>query len=160
MEALGSAASIVSIIQITGSVIKICRGYVGEVKDAKEDIQYLVKVVEDFQVVLRKLHSLLDGENGQKLPVTQVLSRTILECQRDLERLTKKLHAARPKEKNLGNRKRDKVVSYFDWRSIKWPFERKEVEKIVTRIEKYKRVFLTALQLDLVLVLFFTILHM
>ncbi|GAD96581.1 vegetative incompatibility protein HET-E-1 [Paecilomyces variotii No. 5] len=150
MEALGSAASIVSVIQITGSLIKICWGYVGEVKDAKDDIQYLIKVVEDLQIVLTKLHSLLDGENGQKLPITQVLSRTILECQWDLERLNEKLHATRPNKKNVGNQKRDKVRKHFNWRSITWPFERKEVEKIVTRIERYKRVFLTALQLDLV----------
>ncbi|KAJ9302280.1 hypothetical protein DTO271G3_1146 [Paecilomyces variotii] len=150
MEALGSAASVIAVIQVTGSVIKICWGYIGEAKDAKEDIQYLVKVIEDFQTVLEKMHSLLDVQNGQKIPVTQALSRTISECRRDLEKLGKKLDAGRPKEKNDENRKRDKVIRYLGWRSIKWPFERKEVEKIVGRIERYKRVFLAALQLDLV----------
>ncbi|KAJ9270399.1 hypothetical protein DTO212C5_3642 [Paecilomyces variotii] len=150
MEALGSAASVIAAIQITGSVIKICWGYIGEAKDAKEDIQYLLKVVEDFQVVLEKLHCLLDGQNGQKLPVTQVLGHTISECQWELEKLGEKLDAGRPKEKNDENRKRGKIIRYFGWRSIKWPLERKEVEKIVSRIERYKRVFLAALQLDLV----------
>ncbi|KAJ9257824.1 hypothetical protein DTO195F2_5456 [Paecilomyces variotii] len=150
MEALGSASSVIAVIQITGSIIKICWGYIGEAKDAKEDIQYLVKVVEDFQTVLERLRSLLDGQNGQKLHVTQVLSRTIAECQWELEKLGEKLDAGRPKEKNDENRKRDKVIRYLGWRSIKWPLERKEVEKIVSRIERYKRVFLAALQLDLV----------
>ncbi|KAJ9369582.1 hypothetical protein DTO282E5_5711 [Paecilomyces variotii] len=150
MEALGSASSVIAVIQITGSLIKICWGYIGEAKDAKKDIQYLVKVVEDFQTVLEKLRSLLDGQNGQKLHVTQVLSRTIAECQWELEKLGEKLDAGRPKEKNDENRKRDKVIRYLGWRSIKWPLERKEVEKIVSRIERYKRVFLAALQLDLV----------
>jgi hypothetical protein len=38
MDGLSSAVSVVAVIQLTGSLVKICGGYIQEVKDARDDI--------------------------------------------------------------------------------------------------------------------------
>jgi len=38
MDGLSLAASIIAVIQLTGSLVKLCGGYIQEVKDAQDEI--------------------------------------------------------------------------------------------------------------------------
>jgi len=43
MEALGTVSSIIAVVQIAGSIAKLCGGYIADVKDADKDIKRLNK---------------------------------------------------------------------------------------------------------------------
>lgn len=45
MDRLSSTASVIAAIQLAGSIIKICRGYIKEVKDTKDEICELQETV-------------------------------------------------------------------------------------------------------------------
>lgn len=45
MDGLSSAASVIAAIQLAGSIVKICGGYIKEVKDAKDEIRELLETV-------------------------------------------------------------------------------------------------------------------
>jgi hypothetical protein len=63
-EALGSAASVIAVVQLAGSIIKICESYIGTVKNVEKGHQ---RSVEAFTVVPEKLPDLLDCPDGGKL---------------------------------------------------------------------------------------------
>ncbi|KAJ5782438.1 hypothetical protein N7457_004212 [Penicillium paradoxum] len=71
MDGLSSAASIIAVIQVAGSVVKICGGYIKEVKDARDEILKLQQTVTDLLGVLQQLESLLEGPNSSKLSRSQ-----------------------------------------------------------------------------------------
>lgn len=56
----GLSAAVNAAIQLTGSVVRICGGYIKEVKDARKDIVSLQRVVAGLKVALEDLSSLHD----------------------------------------------------------------------------------------------------
>jgi hypothetical protein len=71
MDRLGSAASVIAVIQLAGSIIQICGGYyIGIVKNAGKDIKSLQRAVESFKDVLEQLSGLFKGPDGGKLLIT------------------------------------------------------------------------------------------
>jgi Fungal N-terminal domain of STAND proteins len=145
MEVLGSAASVIAVIQLAqlaGSIIKTCGGYIGEVKNAEMDINRLQKAVEDFKVVVDKLSDLLGGPDGGKLLTSLELVSPISDCSSNLEAL---------KEKLTSSRKKGKIIGLLELRALKrlkWPLESKEVKKVINNLEGYKKLFSLALQVD------------
>ncbi|KAJ5090603.1 hypothetical protein N7532_009287 [Penicillium argentinense] len=56
MESISTANSEACIIKLGGVVAKLCSCYVGDVKDAKDDIMALQEAIEGLTSVLEKLH--------------------------------------------------------------------------------------------------------
>jgi hypothetical protein len=52
MDAVSSAASVSALMQLTGSLVKLCEGYIREVKDAREDILNLQRAITGLQGTL------------------------------------------------------------------------------------------------------------
>jgi hypothetical protein len=97
-EALGSAASVIAVVQLAGRIIKICGSYIGTVKNAEKGHQQSVGA---FTVVPEKLPDLLDCPDGGKLLALLVkLVSPISDCSLELEALKGK--ASRPWKERAG----------------------------------------------------------
>jgi hypothetical protein len=52
MDGISSAASVIAVIELTGSLVKLCGGYIQEVKDARDEILSLQRSIEGIQGTL------------------------------------------------------------------------------------------------------------
>jgi hypothetical protein len=137
MDGLSSAASVIAVIQLTRSVVNICGGYIQEVKDARDDIITLQRTVAGLEAILQRFKELLHEPRGIKLS-TSSLANNISDCLSCLEALEEKI--------GLGRGKR--MMKRLGIRAIKWPLKRKEVDRIIADLERYKSFFTLSLQVD------------
>ena len=136
MEALGSVSSIIAVVQIAGSVAKLCGGYISDVKDARQDIERLQQKAATLRDVLEKLIEASDTTNQKPLNLSNEVIISIQQCSQDLARLQKKL---RPKTGH-------KTMSRVGLRALKWPLSKASTNDDVRMIEGYLAVFNAALQ--------------
>ncbi|KAJ5211729.1 NACHT and WD40 domain protein [Penicillium cinerascens] len=138
MDGISAAASVIAVIQLTGSIVKICGGYIKEVKDAPKDVVSLQKEVEDLREILEKLSGLIHGTHGTKLSTSRALVDGTINCLALLQDLEGKIDPGRGK----------KAMSKVGLRALKWPLKRTEVERIMKDIDRYKTTFSLSLQID------------
>lgn len=138
MDPLSSAASVIALIQLAGRIVKICGDYIQEVKNARAEILEVQQAVTDLAGVLRELHVLLQGPNGPSLSSSQTLDVPITNCSSTLTAL----------ELTIGLRKRNSMMRRLRFQALAWPLKRIEVEKIISKIERYKSTFTLSLQID------------
>ncbi|KAF7588613.1 hypothetical protein BBP40_005451 [Aspergillus hancockii] len=138
MEPLSCALSIGAAIQLTGSIAKICGGYIGKVKTAKEDILNLQQEIHSLTKVLSMLQQLFYKLGGTDFTTSRALSNDVIKCSSVLERLKEKIDPEAGKN----------PMRMLGLRALKWPLQRTEVEQIMNDIEKYKTLFSLALQAD------------
>lgn len=137
MDGLSSAASVIAVIQLTGSVVNICGGYIQEVKDARDDIITLQRTVAGLEAILQRFKELLHEPRGTKLS-TSLLANNISDCLSCLQVLEEKIDLRRGR----------RMMKRLGIRAIKWPLKRKEVDRIITNLERYKSFFTLSLQVD------------
>ena len=138
MDGLSSAASVIALIQLTGSIANICGGYIQEVKDARDNIISLQRTVAGLEGVLQKLKELLQESHETRLPTSSLLVNNISDCLLCLEAVEDKI--------DLGRGKR--MMKRLGIRAFKWPLRRKEVDRIIIDLERYKSFFTLSLQVD------------
>jgi hypothetical protein len=143
MDGISSAASVIAVIQVTGSLVTICGGYLQRVKHARNDIITLQRTIESLQMILQDLLKILRDSNKERLPTSSRLASEIVHCFSDLRALNEKL------ESNNGK----KSMRKFGFRAWRWPLERAEVDGEVQKLERYKSSFLLSLQVDQMYVL-------
>jgi hypothetical protein len=49
MDTLSSTASVIAVVGLTGSLVKLCGGYIQEVKDARDEILDLQQAITGLQ---------------------------------------------------------------------------------------------------------------
>ncbi|KAI1823237.1 vegetative incompatibility protein HET-E-1 [Xylaria intraflava] len=135
-DALSVAANVVAVIELSAKVIAQCLQYSRGVQHAKEDIERVNKEVTSWETVTNELRTLLDGPHGTKLRASQKL-RDALENGRAL---LQNLHD------KLTPRRRHKILDGL--RSLKWPFDSKEINQIILDLNSYIRPITTTLQVD------------
>lgn len=138
MDLISLTASVIAIIQLTGSLAKICGGYIGEVRNAQEEILKLCQAITDLEGTLQDLQNCLQSDNGETLPTTSRLANSIDHCLSELQKL----------ERRLDPGKRKALMNKVGLRAFKWPLKRGEVENIVKNLERYKSSFILSLQMD------------
>ncbi|KAK7915225.1 hypothetical protein PG985_012928 [Apiospora marii] len=91
-EALGVAASVIAVIELTNRVVELCRAYLGSATEASRDLRRILAEVSAVKAILENLQFL--GENDAEFSgVLQILERRdglIPQCARcvaELERL-------------------------------------------------------------------------
>ncbi|KAL3469675.1 hypothetical protein BJX99DRAFT_268041 [Aspergillus californicus] len=139
MEPLSCAASVIAVIQLTGSIVTICGGYIQEVKDAREDIASLQRQATSLLEIVKKLAELVNGQNGEKLSTSQTLANDTTSCKLVLTRLMERIDPENA-------RKRTKAMRKLGFRALKWPLKRAELERMTQDLERYKSSFILALQ--------------
>ncbi|CAG8909811.1 unnamed protein product [Penicillium egyptiacum] len=138
MDGLSSPASVIAVIQITGSIIKLCGGYIQEVKDARDEMLKLQGSIAGLQGTLKDLHKVLQSNDGKTLATSSRLVSSITDCHSDLRSLEARLDPGKGK----------KMMRKVGFRALKWPLKRTEVERVTQNLEKYKSSFLLSLQVD------------
>ncbi|KAH7378562.1 hypothetical protein BKA64DRAFT_648569 [Cadophora sp. MPI-SDFR-AT-0126] len=144
MDGLSTAASVIAVIQIAGQVFlsrNLCRTYYLDVKEARKDIQRLRDEVTSLQDVLTDVADLADAVNSAGPSILGLLNQPngpVQLCQKDLAGLAAKLEPGHGKYK----------MKQFGYRALKWPFNSKEVEKLLTTIGRHKATFNLALTTD------------
>jgi hypothetical protein len=142
MDPLSCAASIIAVIQLTGSIAGICGGYISKVKNAPKDILDLQMEISSLGGVLELLDKLLRGPNGKKLTTLQELSDQAAKCSSILKILSDKINPETTQSS----------VRRWGLRAFKWPLTRTEVDEAIRQLERYKSLFSLALQVDQVYV--------
>lgn len=130
MEGIAGAASILTVLQITAGIIKLCGSYIREVRHAPEDVERLRSKVSALQAVLMRL---------QKLPPSEINMTAVRDCGEYLSPVIKKLE---PKKRHV----RMKRIGLT---ALKWPFTSKEVGDRVRTIEQYLVIFNMTVQLNI-----------
>lgn len=138
MDGLSSAASVIAVIQLTGSIVNICGGYIQEVKHAQDDIITLQRTVAGLEGVLHKLKELLQDPYGTKLPTSSSLVNNISDCLSHLESLEEKIDPGKGK----------RMMKRIGIQALKWPLKRTEVDRTIWDLERYKSSFTLSLQVD------------
>jgi hypothetical protein len=135
MAGIGEAASVIAVIELSAKVASLCFKYSTKVAGAKEEITNLQNELDDFERVARNLKHQLDQPGGLKLS-------TLPEIKRALGRTNGQLKEV---DEKLDNKKSRNPLKRYG-RALKWPFESKEVEKIIASLERNKSTINLALQ--------------
>ncbi|KAI1374108.1 WD40-repeat-containing domain protein [Hypoxylon crocopeplum] len=143
MDGLSVAASVIAVVDVSTKVTILFSQYYRDVKKAQEDIVRLESETSNLRNVSESVQKLLLGPNGAKLDVSQSLLGTLKESLSQLEALETKL--------SPGIRR--KAMKRFGRRALKWPFESKDVDKVVDNLRRYTQTLSLALQIDQMVVL-------
>ncbi|KUJ23943.1 uncharacterized protein LY89DRAFT_662723 [Mollisia scopiformis] len=130
MDGLSAAASIIAVIQIAQIVGSELKDYYEGVRQAREEIQKLYNTIKNLEVILERLQELFQLPSSHLSVVDPVFvdqAGPLKQCQEELS----KLEAALEISTHRG-RIRKSV------QSLKWPFEKKDVEKRVVVLERHK----------------------
>ncbi|KAK4928995.1 hypothetical protein LTR66_016191, partial [Elasticomyces elasticus] len=138
MESVSAAASVIGVIQLTGSIVKLCGGYLQEMKNAREDIIALQRSIAGLEGTVQKLFEFLQGPDATNLPTSSLLVNNVTDCLSDLGALEDKINPGKGKS----------MMRKLGVRAFKWPLKRAEVEKIIDGLERYKSSFTLSLQID------------
>ncbi|KAL5357236.1 hypothetical protein BJX96DRAFT_181550 [Aspergillus floccosus] len=126
MDGLSLAASVIAVIQLTGSLVKLCGGYIQE------------RAITSLHNTLRDLQRNLQKNKAKGLPTSSRLLSDITACFCELRKL----------ETTLDPGKGKKLMGRMGLRALKWPIKRTEVESLTQNLERYTSLFLLALQVD------------
>ncbi|EPS42329.1 hypothetical protein H072_3710 [Dactylellina haptotyla CBS 200.50] len=165
MEVVGGVASVIAVVELAAKVGKICASYMNEVREAQSDIESLRTKTQYLEPVLKELVNLLNGQHKEKLKLVQNLPGAIENCQNQLTELVQRLEsrnttppAAQPSlSRPTSGRKF--IRKFFQdsknpttgasalavVRQLQWPFEKKELQKILSRLGETQRIIQDAL---------------
>ncbi|KAJ5646727.1 NACHT and WD40 domain protein [Penicillium lividum] len=138
MDGLSSAASVIAVIQLTGSLVKVCGGYIQEVKDARDEVIALQRAITGLEWILQDLQLLLQSNDENTLPTSSRLASNITDCLSDLQALEAKIDPGTGK----------KLMRKVGFRALKWPLKRTELEAVVQNLERHKSSFILSLHVD------------
>jgi hypothetical protein len=143
MDGLSAAASIIAVVEITMEDFDLCNRYYVEVKEARADIERLRLEILSFQSVLLSVRDLAENPSSAELSTLRNLCNSgqdgiVQRCTDDLEGLREKLESKPGKDQ----------MRKFGFRALKWHFSSKEVEKLITTLERFKAMFSLALDAD------------
>lgn len=126
--------TIIAVVTTSATILSLITNYYSDVKGATEGQKRLHNELKALHHVLVKAQYLAEGPNASKVPA---LSSYLKEsCSSDLKDLEAKLYPGKHGKikKKLG--------------VLKWPFEQKEVDKYINRIERHKSTISNAVGID------------
>ncbi|QKD56720.2 ankyrin repeat-containing domain protein [Fusarium oxysporum Fo47] len=139
-EAIGLAASIAGLVQLTGSVFKLVTKFCKEAKDAPSKAQELATQARELAGIfenLRLLASSLEARNSDCTLKTQHLHS----CQQTLDEINNKLDKA---QTDFDSGKPAKRFS----RRLRWPFSLSETKDLVADLANHRDILHLALSAD------------
>jgi hypothetical protein len=137
-EAIGLAASVIAVIDLSAKVATLCFQYSTAVGNARADVAHLQSRLNDLDACLRGVHRVLHGPNNQALPISRELIDSLDSCKSELAQVQNRLDPGKAR----------KTMRRLGLRALKWPFDSKEVSGIVANLERYKQTIMLCLQVD------------
>ncbi|KAI8715206.1 hypothetical protein NCS52_01027800 [Fusarium sp. LHS14.1] len=137
-EAVGLAASVIAIIDLSAKVVKLCSDYSTAVGNARADITCLQSQLNDLGEYLKEARRLLDDPNSQSLTTSRRLVDSLDGCTSELVQVQTRLDPGKAR----------KTMRRFGLRALRWPFDSKEVNGIIANLERYNQTIMRCLQID------------
>ncbi|KAM6510855.1 hypothetical protein FSOLCH5_011300 [Fusarium solani] len=137
-EAVGLAASVIAIIDLSAKVATLCLQYSTAVGNARADITHLQRRLNDLSPCLQRTQRLLNGPNKHALETSQSLVDCFDDCTQELARVQSRLDPGKAR----------KAMRRFGLRALKWPLDSKEVNGIISNLDDYKQTIMLCLQVD------------
>ncbi len=141
MEVIGAASSIITVVQITGTLVSICYDYQSGTRHYPKDI---VKITHELKSLRNVLERLADIANSQVdsasmvLPTLDSLNHPggpLEICKVELAKLELKLTPAEGRLKQVGQ-------------VLAWPLKEKDVQKTLNALARQRGLFQLALTAD------------
>lgn len=142
MEAFGTAANVLTVIELSTRVASLCLQYSRAVKDARASIESLREELKTLAITLEGAQRLLNGPNGSRLQTSQRLRNRFDSCRTQLEELEENL------KRTLNVGRRQNAMSRVGLRALKWPFESKDVNDIIVTLKDHRDELTVALSID------------
>ena len=137
-EGLGIAASAIAVIELAAKVASLCLQYSKDVQGARDDIARLERTATELRNWSERVKGLLNGPHGESLKASQQLRATLDDSQRQLEQLKNKLTPNTPRA----------AMKRIGLRALKWPFESRDIEKIIESLARSTQTISLSLQVD------------
>lgn len=140
MDPVSLTASIIAIIQISGTVVSICYDYRNAIKNSAEDAIKIIKEIKSLQDVLERLLQLVERDEAKEYPRLaslhglNQLEGTLTLCRSELSSLKIKLEAPHGIKKIL--------------KINKLPLTEKEVKTTLDSISQMKGTLCLAIATD------------
>lgn len=128
--------TILAVVTTSAAALTHLAHYYSDVKGARQDRERLFEEVRALHDVLENVQGLANGPNASKVPLLSSYIKA--SCSPDIEELEAKLNPGK------GRRAMKKV----GFRALKWPFDKKEVDKYINRLERHKSTISAALGID------------
>lgn len=109
-EAVGLAASVIAIIDLSTKVAGLCLQYSTAVGNARVDITRLRRRLDDLGTTIREAQHLLGGPNGQALATSRRLVDSVDACTSELAQLQSRLDPGKAR----------KAMRRVGIRALKW----------------------------------------
>lgn len=142
MEVVGAAASVIAVVELAAKVGSLCLEYSSAVKSARSDIGRLRQHTDGLKTTLEGAQKLLQGPHGARLETSQKLRDALHDTYLQLGDIATKLEA------KLHTGRGAKAMRCLGLRALKWPFESKDVDKIIANLKREQDSFSAALQVD------------
>lgn len=142
MEGLGAAASVIAVVELVAKVGSLCLEYSSAVKSARSEIERLQKHIENLRITADDAQKLLQGPHGVQLETSQKLHKTLTDTRLQLDEIATKLEA----KLYTGHTKT--LMRRMGLRALKWPFESKDIDRIIASLQRDRDSFAVALQID------------
>jgi hypothetical protein len=142
MEGLGAAASIIAVVELAAKVGSLCLEYSSAVKNARADIDRLRQNTGSLKITVEGAQKLLQGPHRARLETSDKLRNILNDTHSQLGDIVAKL------EEKLHKGRKAKLMRSVGLRALKWPFESKDVDKIVANLQRDQASFSAALQID------------
>ncbi|KAF4422157.1 Kinesin light chain [Fusarium acutatum] len=137
-EAVGLAASIIAIVELSVKVSKLCVQYSTAAGNARADITRLQSRLKDLNICLEAAQRLLDDPRNTALAISRSLIDSLNSCKIELDEIQDKLDPGSAR----------KAMRRFGLRALKWPFDSKEISTAISNLEHYKQTITLYLQVD------------
>lgn len=134
MDGLSAAASVGTIVEISGKIVSGCWKHFQKVKSARSDIERLRKEILAFQDVAKQLQDLLHGPQKEKLVIPEPVALSLKQCTEDLEILEERVQARK--------------MLRFGIIALKWPLTSAEIDRTITSLERHESSFNTVFNLN------------
>lgn len=146
MEGLAAAASVIAVVELAAKVASLCLEYASAVKNARADIERLRKHTDSLKTTVEGAQKLLQGPHGARLETSQKLRNALDDTQSQLGDIVAKLEAKLEAKLHTGFKA--KAMRALGRRALQWPFESKDVDKIIANLQRDQASFSAALQID------------
>lgn len=136
VDPLSATASIIAVIQISGTVLSACYHYIASVNDAPRDIEWVISEVGSLKSILDNLKELvcIIGDHSALSKALGADNGPLKTCESALKVLSDKLSVLANVSRPLSR--------------LTWPLKEKTVHKILEVIQKQKNTLILALHAD------------
>lgn len=131
--------TIIAVATMATTILSLLSKYVQDVKNAQEDVERLLKQIEDIHSLLLRIEKIAKSPDSAKLPALEKSFTAIKKTFSDIQELVEKL---KPKTSQ-------RLMSKVGLRALKWPFTKEQMANYIARLESEKTSLTLAFQTDL-----------